>query len=61
MVLIQVLSIIRLASQIFGEKLIKLTEQNLSHKDVITKTLHYHFQGVKLKTSFDDNKKVVSK
>ena len=56
------LSIIRLVSQIFGKKLIKLTEQNLSHKDVIKKkTIHYHFQGAKLKTSLDNNKKVVSK
>ena len=56
------LTIIRLASQIFGKKLIKLTEQNLSHKDIIKKkTMHYHFQGAKLKTSLDNNKKVVSK
>ena len=56
------LSIIRLASQIFGKKLIKLTEQNLSHKDIIKKkTIHYNFQGGKLKTSLDNNKKVVSK
>ena len=56
------MSIIRLVSQIFGKKLIKLTEQNLSHKDVIKKkTIHYHFQGAKLKTSLDNNKKVVSK
>ena len=40
----------------------KLTEQNLSHKDVIKKkTLHYHFQGARLKTSLDNNKKVVLK
>ena len=56
------LSIIRLVSQSFSKKLIKLTEQNLSHKDVIKKkTIHYHFQGAKLKTSLDNNKKVVSK
>ena len=56
------LSIIRLVSQIFGKKLLKLTEQSLSHKDVIKKkTIHYHFQGVKLKTSLDSNKRVVSK
>ena len=56
------LSIIRLVSQIFGKKLIKLTEQNLSHKDVIKKkTIHYHFQGAKLKTSLDNNKKIVFK
>ena len=56
------MSIIRLVSQIFGKKLIKLTEQNLSHKDIIKKkTMHYHFQGAKLKTSLDNNKKVVSK
>ena len=55
------LSIILLVSQIFGKKLIKLTEQNFSHKDIIKKkTIHYHFQGAKLKTSLD-NKKVVSK
>ena len=29
------LSIIGLVSQIFGKKLIKLTERSLSHKDVI--------------------------
>ena len=56
------LSIIRLVGQIFGKKLIKLTEYNLSHKDVLKKkTLHYHFQAAKLKTSFDNNKNVVSK
>ena len=49
-------------SQIFGKKLIKLTKQNLSHKDVIKKkTIHYHFQGAKLKTSLDNNEKVVLK
>ena len=49
-------------SQSFGKKLIKLTEQNLSHKDVIKKkTIHYHFQGAKLETSVDSNQKVVSK
>ena len=56
------LSIIRLVSQIFGEKLIKLTEKNLSHKDIIKKkTIYYHFGGAKLKTSLDNNKKVVLK
>ena len=56
------LSIICLVSQIFGKKLIKLTEQNLSHKDIIKKkTIHYHFQVAKLKTSLDNNKKVVLK
>ena len=56
------LSIIRLVSQIFGEKLIKLTEKNLSHKDIIKKkTIYYHFEGAKLKTSLDNNKKVVLK
>ena len=56
------LSIIRLVSQIFGKKLIKLTEKNLSHKDIIKKkTIHYHFEGAKLKTSLDNNKKVVLK
>ena len=49
-------------SQIFGKKLIKLTEKNLSHKDIIKKkTIHYHFEGAKLKTSLDNNKKVVLK
>ena len=47
---------------IIWEKLLKLTEQNLSHKYIIKKkTLHYHFQGAKLKTSLDNNKKIVSK
>ena len=56
------LSIIRLVGQIFGKKLIKLTEYNLSHKEVLKKkTLHYHFQAAKLKTSLDNNKNVVSK
>ena len=46
----------------FLGKKIKLTEQNLSHKDIIKKkTLHYHFQGARLKTSLDNNKKIVSK
>ena len=56
------LSIICLVGQIFGKKLIKSTEYNLSHKEVLKKkTLHYHFQAAKLKTSFDNNKSVVSK
>ena len=56
------LSIIRLVGQIFGKKLTKLTEYNLSHKEVLKKkTLHYHFQAAKLKTSLDNNKNVVSK
>ena len=38
----------------FWEK-IKLKEKNLSHKHVIKKkTLHYHFQGAKLKASLDN-------
>ena len=46
---------------IIWEKLLKLTEQNLSHKYIIKKkTLHYHFQGAKLKTYLDNNKKLVS-
>ena len=45
----------------FWEK-IKLTEYDVSHKGIIKKkTLHYHFQGAKLKTSLDYHKKVVSK
>ena len=44
------LSVIRLVSQIFGKKLIKLTEQNLSHKDFIKKNNTLSFSGWRTRT-----------